>query len=134
MLKSPAYAKIYDVLKREIMEGELAIGELLPPEPELEKRFNVSRTTIRRAVELLSRDGFVQAQQGRGTHVLDYKTKQNVNTVTSISETLRSKGYEVKPKSMYIDIVPASAHIAEDLKIKEGEMVARVQRIQLADG
>lgn len=133
MLKAPAYAVIYDTLKREIMDGDISIGSLLPAEPELEKRFSVSRTTVRRAVELLSQEGLVQAKQGRGTQVLDYKTRQNLNLVTSISETLRKKGYEVRPKTMHIDIVPASQYIAEDLGITEGEMVARVQRIQLAD-
>lgn len=133
MIKSPAYAVIYDVLKREIMDGDIPVGSLLPAEPELEKRFSVSRTTVRRAVELLSQDGLVLAKQGRGTKVLDYKTRQNLNMVTSISETLRKKGYEVRPKTMHIDIVPASSHIAQDLGIDEGEPVARVQRIQLAD-
>lgn len=133
MLKAPAYALIYEVLKREIMDGDIPVGSLLPAEPELEKRFSVSRTTVRRAVELLSRDGLVHAKQGRGTQVLDYKTRQSLNIVTSISETLRKKGYNVRPKTMHIDIVAPSPHIAEDLGLKEGELVARVQRIQLAD-
>lgn len=134
MINGPAYAQVYSILKREIMEGEFPIGALLPAEPELERRFGVSRTTIRRAVDLLSREGFVRAQQGFGTQVLNYKTKQNLNVITSMSETLRQKGHTVCPKSMHIDIVPASAHIAKDLGIEEGEKVARVQRIQLADG
>lgn len=134
MMNGPAYAQIYNVLKREIIEGEFVIGSLLPPEPELEKRFHVSRTTVRRAVDLLSREGFVKAQQGFGTQILDYKTKQNLNAITSMSETLRQKGHEVSPKSMYIDIVAPSPHIAKDLGIAEDEKVARVQRIQLVDG
>lgn len=133
MLKIPAYAVVHARLKEEIMKGELAIGTLLPSEPELEKKFGVSRTTVRRAVELLSRDGYVKAQQGRGTQVLDYKTKQNLNVVTSFSETLIRKGHDVKPRDVYVDIVPASAPVAEDLHIREGELVARVQRIQLSD-
>lgn len=133
-MNEPAYAQIYKVLKRELIEGEYAVGTLIPPEPELEKRFGVSRTTVRRAVELLAREGFIKTQRGLGTVVLDYKTKQNLNLITSMSETLRRKGFVVEPKSMYVDVVPASLHIAEDLELPEGELVARVQRIQLADG
>lgn len=132
-MKKPAYAAVYDVLKREIMDGEIAVGSLLPSEPELERRFSVSRTTVRKAVELLTRDGLVHAQQGRGTKVLDCKIRQNLNVVTSTSETLRKKGYTVRAKVTHIDLVPASPHIAEDLELEEGELVARVQRIQLAD-
>ena len=54
--------------------------------------------------------------------------------VTSISETLRRKGYEVAPKSIYIDRIPATAHIARDLGIEQEAEVVRVQRIELADG
>lgn len=134
MARYPAYAKVYEVLKKEIIDGDFAIGDLLPTEPELEKRFQVSRTTVRKAVDLLSREGFLQAKQGRGTEVLDNRTKQNLNVVTSISETLRKKGYEVAPKSIYIDRVPAPPHIARDLGIGAETEVVRVQRIELADG
>lgn len=134
MARYPAYSMVYDTLKQEIIDGDIAIGELLPPEPELERRFQVSRTTIRKAVELLSRDGFVRAQQGKGTEVLNNKTKQNLNGVTSISETLRKRGCTVELKSIFIDMVPASVHIAQDLQIEPGTEVIRIQRIQLADG
>ncbi len=132
--KIPAYIKVYNTIKREILDGEYTIGELLPAEPLLEKRFSVSRTTIRRAIEMLSREGLVKVQQGRGTEVLDNKTKQGLNVVTSISETLRNYGYIVTSRNMYIDIIPASAKISSVLKIPEGDEVVRIQRIQLANG
>jgi GntR family transcriptional regulator len=130
----PAYARMYDALKKDIYNGEYAVGDLLPAEPELEKRFNVSRTTVRRAVDLLSREGLVSAKQGRGTQVLDYKTTQNLNTVSSISETLRQKGYEITSKGMQIDITGASHSVAKQLGINDGDKLVRIQRIQLADG
>ncbi|MEA5011950.1 MAG: GntR family transcriptional regulator [Angelakisella sp.] len=134
MITGPAYAQVYNTIKREIMEGEYPIGSLLPPEPVMEKRFGVSRTTIRRAMDLLSRDGFIKAQQGFGTQVLDYKTRQNLNVITSVSETLRRKGHIVEPRSMYIDIVNPGAQILQELNLQESDKVARVQRIQIADG
>lgn len=134
MAKTPAYDKIFQQLKKEIIEGEFAVGELLPTESELESRFNVSRTTIRRATEMLSREKFVVIRQGRGTRVLDYKTQQNLNLVTSISETLRKKGYDVKPRSMYIDSVGASIKQASDFEVEINDPLIRIQRVQEADG
>ena len=133
MVGQPAYASMYELLKREILEGEIPIGSTMSSEPELEKRFNVSRTTVRRAVDLLTRDGYVHPQQGRGTLVLDYKTSQSLNIVASVTETLRVKGFNVRSKTTYIDIIEPSPTIAEDLAIEKGALVARVQRIQLAD-
>lgn len=133
MPRRPAYAKMYDVIKKEIIDGEYVVGELLPPEPELERRFNVSRTTVRRAVDLLVREGLVHVQQGKGTQVLDYKTRQNLNLVTSISETLRQKGFTVTTKGMQIDYVEASTRLAENLAVNVGDRLVRIQRIQMAD-
>lgn len=133
MSKCPAYLGMYEALKKKIISGIYAIGELLPTETELEQQFLVSRTTVRRAMELLARDGLVEIRQGRGTMVLDYKTKQDLNKVTSVSESLKRRGYAVKTKSMYIDVIKAPARLAKDLGIEIGDDIARIQRIQLAD-
>lgn len=94
----------------------------------------MSRTTVRKAVENLSHEGFVRAQQGRGTEVLDFSTRQNLNEVTSISETLERRGFTVVPKSMYVDRIEANAKLAGELEVQVGTPIVRVQRIQLADG
>lgn len=133
-MKVPAYVKVFQQLKKEIIDGEFNVGDMLPPEGMLEKRFDVSRTTIRRATELLSRENLVEIKQGRGTRVIDYKTQQTLNLVTSISETLKQKGYEVEPKSMYIDVVEATSTQAKDFEIEAGDRIVRVQRVQMADG
>lgn len=133
MSRLPAYEKVYKQIKKEIIDGEFLEGELLPTETELEKRFNVSRTTVRKAMEILAREKFIVIKQGCGTRVLDYKTQQNLNLVTSISETLRKKGYNVYSRSIYIDMVPASTSNMEEFGIDAGEQLLRVQRVQLAD-
>lgn len=133
MEKRPAYIRVYNTLRSRILEADYAVGDFLPPEPELEKQFMVSRTTVRKAVEMLSREGLVEAKQGRGTIVLDYTTTQNINKVSSLSETLFRKGYTVYSKSKYIDTVEASARLAKELEIEQGATVVRIQRIQYAD-
>lgn len=131
--KTPAYIRVYNALRSKILDGEYTIGDLLPPEPELEKLFLVSRTTVRRAVEMLSREGLVAAKQGRGTTVLDYHTTQNINQVSSLSETLEQKGVNVYCKNMYINTVAASARVASELQVPPGSPVILIQRLQIAD-
>lgn len=132
-MKQPAYMKIYNMLKQEIRDGEYKPGDFLPTEHVIESRFKVSRTTVRRALELLSRDGYVDAKQGRGTVVLDFSTVQRLNALTSITETLKSRGMTVSTNGMHIDHVTANAKVAGALKIKEGDSVIRVQRVQYAN-
>lgn len=133
MEKSPAYMRVYNMLRTRIMEGVYAVGDLLPAEPELEKQFLVSRTTVRKAVDMLSREGMVEAKQGRGTIVLDYATTQNINQVTSLSETLERRGCVVYTKNMHIDTIPASPRLAKELETVQGTPLVRIQRLQIAD-
>ena len=133
MANNAMYNKVFETIKNRIDQGIYSVGELLPTEQELGEEFKVSRTTIRRAIELLSRDNYLYAKQGFGTMVLDYKTKQSLNAITSISETLRNKGMNVRSKTIHVDTIEATPSLADKLNVKPGALIARVQRIQLAD-
>lgn len=95
MTNKPIYIKIYDKLKSAIKGGTYPPGSFLPTEQELETLYQVSRTTIRRAVKLLSDEGILSVRQGCGTMVMDIRTTQNYNQVTSVTESLRKRGYDV---------------------------------------
>lgn len=66
-------AKLSDVILQQlenmILEGSLAPGEKLPPERELAKQFEVSRPSLREAIQKLEAKGLVTRRQGGGTFV-----------------------------------------------------------------
>ena len=117
----PRYQWVYNSLKTQIEVGDYKVGDLLPPEPDLQKKFQVSRTTVRKAVEMLAQQGFLYTRQGRGTEVLDFKATQKLQYVTSFSETLREQGFTVAQTGISVDFVPAPRHIASDLKLDPGD-------------
>jgi len=129
----PAYMKVYTKLKGMILDDIYPIGSLMPTEPDLCNMFEVSRTTIRKTMELLEQGGFIKIQQGRGTEVLNFKTTQKLNIVSSFSETLESKGYSVNSKSMHIDMVVPPNAVLNDLHLPADTKVVCIQRIQLAN-
>ena len=61
--------QIADSLEEKITSGEYAVGEKIPPEPELMQIFGVSRNTIREAVKALASAGVLEVKQGDGTYV-----------------------------------------------------------------
>lgn len=130
----PRYLRVYNSLKTQVEAGEFKVGDYLPPELELQRLFNVSRTTVRKAVELLSREGFVSIQQGKGTEVLDFKTTQKLQYVTSFSETLREKGFTVHSREIELDFVAVTRTLAVDLKVETGTKLVRIRRVTLANG
>lgn len=129
-----AYQRMYETLKKRIARKEYAIGSLLPPEPELEKEFGVSRTTVRRAVQLLVRDGYITVKQGFGTQVVSRKAVQNLNRLTSISDSLEQKGHEVGIRSCFIETLPADEEKARLLAVPEGTPLVCIHRVRTADG
>ena len=133
MATQPAYKYVYQYIKKDIKEGRYKPGTILPTESQLEENFSVSRTTIRKAVSMLVADGFVRPKQGYGTEVLDFSTTQRLNHLTSITETLRTKGYKVTTKGMDIRRIKAPQHVSEALEIPANNMVYMVQRVQWAD-
>lgn len=71
MAKAKRSQVIVDDYLRLIVSGELPEGKSLPTEPELEERYEVSRTAVREAVQTLAAKGFVQIKQGSGTTVAE---------------------------------------------------------------
>lgn len=66
----PLYYQLQEVLKQDIEAGHWSAGELLPSEAELGEGLGVSRTVIRKALDILQADGQVIRQKGRGTVIL----------------------------------------------------------------
>lgn len=134
-----AYTQVYTDLLEKIRNDTYPIGSLLPPEPELEKIYGVSRTTVRRAISLLSSANIVKVKQGYGTEVLGKRTPPRENLfrfhgITKVTEE-RSSTNSAPASPMAIDTVPAPAAAAEFLGLRPGAPVYRIQRLSLfADG
>ena len=65
----PKYRRVFDALQREILSGRLKIGDRLPSEAQLERRFEASRITVGRAVRDLQLAGMVERRAGSGSYV-----------------------------------------------------------------
>lgn len=66
----PLYHRIYVILLQKLTDGSYPVGQSLPSEDELAVSFNVSRVTIRKAMERLEHEGRIVRQRGRGTFPL----------------------------------------------------------------
>jgi DNA-binding LacI/PurR family transcriptional regulator len=71
MQTEPFYQRIYDYLLEEIGSGRLKGGDRVPTEKELCQQFGVSRITSKRALEMLTADGYVTRFRGKGSFIRD---------------------------------------------------------------
>src|SRR5699024_2068346 len=93
--REPLYVQVNKILKERIIAGVYPINTLIPSEQELRKEFGVSMITIRRAVEQLSQQGYVEKQSGVGTTVLDNNAISKLSKGQRFSEYLVEAGYEL---------------------------------------
>jgi GntR family transcriptional regulator len=95
----PKYAQIADIFRRRIARGIWAQGLRLPANEVLADEFGVSRVTIRQAVDLLVRDGIIEAQQGRGTFITGTLTQDRwlkvETTLSDLAEVYRDTSPEI---------------------------------------
>lgn len=97
--------QVQEKIKKRIITGEYPIGSLIPPEPELKKEFKVSIITVRRAVEELVIQGYVEKRSGIGTTVLENKAISNLSKGQGFSEYLSSKGLDLKKEFISLKTV-----------------------------
>ena len=69
--KLPKYKQVINWIEEKIYNGEYVVGKQIPTEIQLTKCFNVSRHTIRQAINYLEQEGIVERIQGRGTFVVE---------------------------------------------------------------
>jgi GntR family transcriptional regulator len=132
--KSPLYEQIYQLLRNKIAEGQLKPGDLLPSESELVEQYQVSRATVRQAMDELVSDGLIQRKQGRGTFVSPHNVEQGLVRIVSFTEDMQRRGMEPGTKLRTAKLVPANETLARHLEIPVKEPLALIERLRLADG
>lgn len=133
----PLYQQVMDDLKGEIARGVYAAGSRIPSEMELAKSYGVGRITVRRAIEELSRAGYLNRQQGRGTFVCAPKLKRKIrqkDDVQSFSDACRANGMEPGACVISRKILPADSTEAQFFGVPVGTDLICVERVRTADG
>jgi GntR family transcriptional regulator len=132
--KLPLYHQLYEILRGKIRRGEWKPGDMIPPESELLESYQVSRTTVRQVLDLLTNESLIYRQQGRGTFVAHPTVEQTLVRIVNFTEDMRMRGCEPSSKVLFSGLVPAPPEIADRLQIEPGEELARLERLRLADG
>ncbi len=128
------YQDIYRDILNKISDSTFEAGERLPGELELSKLYSCSRATIRKALSILEREGYVYKKRGQGTFVKVNKLDYNLNYLESFTEQmLKSKR---KPSSELLMIEKTddvAVDVKQTLKLNGNDKVYRVKRLRYAD-
>lgn len=134
----PLYQQVMDDLKKEIDAGTYAPNKTIPSETELSQIYNVSRITVRRAVEELSDSGYLTKRQGKGTYVnppkLTRKIWQPRSASKSFTEVCKEDGRVAGARVLSVEISEGRPSELESLRLPESSKLIHVRRVREADG
>lgn len=131
----PIYYQLEEIIKDLIEKGELKPGDSLPAEREYAEQFQISRMTVRQALNELVNDGYLYRVKGKGTFVAERKPKieQALQGLTSFTEDMKARGMKPGSQLLQFEIIQATSLIANQLGIQEYGPVYEMKRIRLAD-
>ena len=90
------YQEVSDSIKADIISGKYPMNSLLPTEIEFEEMYEVSKITVRKAIQILTNEGYVVKQSGRGTEVISNRPFNILSKASSFTTFLEKNGRPVK--------------------------------------
>lgn len=135
----PAYemAPKYFVVKSKLVDmiNSDVFGEtgMIPSERELMQMFNVSRITVKRAVDDLVNEGYLYRIQGKGTFLREEEAKHDLISIMSCTQDIRKMGMVPSKKLIQAEIMDADKIRQRRLQLSPGDKVFLIKRVYYAD-
>ena len=128
------YKDIANDIRSKITDGEYTYGQKLPYEYVLCMRYNCNKETMKKALDILVKEGLIIRRRGAGTFVKDYDPSEKKNLMFIRGLTARYKGIKkVTSQILEFVVVPADELLAKKLQIDVGDFVYHIIRLRFLD-
>jgi GntR family transcriptional regulator, trehalose operon transcriptional repressor len=135
MMSSNKYITIYNEIVEKIQNGELKPNTKLPSENELVDQYETSRETIRKALMMLSQNGYIQKVRGKGSFVLNVgKFDFPISGLVSFKEIAERTGKPWKTIVYECDLIKPDDEVQQQLHVTGKDRVWKVLRAREMDG
>ncbi len=133
-LPTPLYFQLYKILKAGIFDGTYINGSQLPTEGQLSESFGVSRITSKRAMDELAREGLVERQRGRGTHVTHESTVSRMHApMVGLLQEIESIGQTSIALVLQCGMAAPPRSIGQQLGLEQDERILHLRRVREHD-
>jgi GntR family transcriptional regulator, trehalose operon transcriptional repressor len=135
MMRKNKFQQIYQEIRTQIQEGKLAPNNQLPSEHELAEKYETSRETVRKALNLLSQSGLIQKIRGKGSIVLESaKFSFPVSGLVSFQELSESMGKRSVTTVHDFGLIHPDDFLQKQLQAHPKDEVWKVLRSREIDG
>lgn len=129
------YLNIYSILSNKIESKEYKKNSKLPSEKELMTEYKVSRDTVRKALNLLEQNGYIQKNKGRGSFILDIdKLSFPISGVVSFKEISQKYNNKIETFLEKFNIIKADSNLSKGMEISEETKLWKIVRTRSFDG
>ncbi|WP_373232400.1 GntR family transcriptional regulator [Cohnella sp.] len=130
------YLVIAEILQKEIDSGVYNIGEPLPSEAELSRRFKVNRYMIRHSLNFMNKKGVIRSFQGKGHYVCEkpMEIQYTITPAMCFTDVMLQLGCKPNAKLLKGEESLPPEPIAKMLRMAPDEMGIRLEILRYADG
>jgi GntR family transcriptional regulator len=129
----PLYYQFKQSLLERFENNEFPIGQSIPTEKELKDEYDISRATVRRAMQEMEHDGYIHRIPGKGTFVLRTRIKRGLTRMSSFTEDMQERGQKVTSRLLDAGFRIPPTYIGEQFRITPEEAVLYIYRLRLAN-
>ena len=126
----PLYQQLAHSIKKAVDEQKLKENDKIPAENEFCKIYDLSRTTVRQALDILEKDGYIYKLRGKGSYVSTPKIYQNRSSFSKFYDDMRSLGKVPVSKIISLKIKVADAYVREKMQLEENEMLCQIKWVR----
>lgn len=125
----PYHYQLRELLRDEIAAGRWEVGDLFPSERELCETFDLSRTTVREAVNALVNLGWLHRERGHGTYVTKPKIIEHwLDVADGFTDSMSEQGYQIETEVFKLAVVQPPPKVARELRIGSTDPVILLDR------
>jgi len=126
---SPLYEQIKAMILASLQASEWLPGAAIPSEMELAARYAVSQGTVRKAIEELAAQNLLVRRQGKGTFVATHQEDDWQYRFLRLAPDSGEK-FHLTSHFLICEKTKATAYVAQQLKLKLGDPIIHIDRIQ----
>jgi GntR family transcriptional regulator len=131
----PYYLQVAELLRQDLARRapDQEVYQL-PSENELAALHGITRATVRRALDVLEREGWLYREKGIGSFAAVRRVEHELTQLVSTTEDMRERGWALTTAVISVEQVAAPARVAQALELADGTPCYKLVRLRSVDG
>lgn len=127
----PYHYQLTEIIRKLISQEQWRQGDKLPSEREFCETFEISRITVRKALDSLATEGLIQTTKGIGTFVSEQKYIEKWESFPiGFTDSLANQGYRIETQVLTLETIPSTEKIFKELELSPKDLVLHLHRLR----